>query len=90
MDEEAKTPETDIYDREDKCRKAIRTVGKAVFMRLVVAALLIFILAGTGMEGWVIGLMVFVMVINLAGMLTLLQELKKQRQTLKDILAEEE
>ena len=84
------TPEPDIYDREDQCRKAIRTVGKAAFMRLVVTALLVFILVGTGMQGWVIGLIVFVLVINLAGMLPLVQELRKQRKTLKQILAEEE
>ena len=90
MGEETKNPEMDIYDREEQCRKAIRTVGRAVFMRLVVTALLIFILLGTGMEAWVTGLMVFVMVINLAGMLPLVQELKKQRRALKAILAEEE
>lgn len=41
MADENLTPEPDIYDREDQCRKAIRTVGKAVFMRLFVTALLI-------------------------------------------------
>ena len=82
-------PETDVYDREEQCRKAIRTVGRAVFMRLIVTALLIFILVDTGMRGWVIGLIVFVMIINLAGLLPLVQELKKQRQRLKTIMAEE-
>ena len=33
MADEKMTQEPDIYDREDQCRKAIRTVGKAVFMR---------------------------------------------------------
>lgn len=45
---------------------------------------------GTGMQLWVIGMMVFVLIINLAGMLPLVQELKKQRRILKEILAEEE
>ncbi len=90
MDEERKNPETDVYDREEQCRKAIRTVGKAIFMRLAVTALLIFILVGTGMEAWVIGMMVFVMIINLASLLPLLRELKKQRKALKEILTEEE
>lgn len=88
--EEEKTPEMDAYDREEQCRKAIRTVSRAVFMRLVVTALLIFVLVGTGMQLWVIGMMVFVLIINLAGMLPLVQELKKQRKILKEILAEEE
>ena len=89
-EKEVQKQESDAYDREEQCRKAIRTVGRAVFMRLVVTALLIFVLVGTGMEVWVIGLMAFVMIINLAGMLPLVQELKKQRKVLKEILAEEE
>ena len=79
MADEKLTPEPDIYDREDQCRKAIRTVGKAVFMRLLVTALLIFVLIGNGMQGWVIGLIVFVLIINLTGMLPLVQELRKQK-----------
>lgn len=90
MDEEKVTPEPDIYDREEQCRKVIRTVGKAVFMRLVVTALLIFVLVGTGMQSWVIGMIALVLIINLAGMLPLVQELRKQRRMLKDILAAEE
>ena len=77
MADEKMTPEPDIYDREDQCRKAIRTVGKAVFMRLLVTALLVFVLIGNGMQGWVIGLIVFVLIINLTGMLPLVQELHK-------------
>ena len=88
MADEKMTPEPDIYDREDQCRKAIRTVGKAVFM--LVTALLIFVLIGNGMQGWVIGLIVFVLIINLTGMLPLVQELRKQRKLLKEILDEEE
>ena len=85
MADEKMTSEPDIYDREDQCRKAIRTVGKAVFMRLLVTALLIFVLIGNGMQGWVI-----VLIINLTGMLPLVQELRKQRKLLKEILDEEE
>lgn len=90
MEQENTTPEMDAYDREEQCRKVLRTVGKAIFMRLLVTALLIFILIGTGMQVWVIGMMVFVLIINLAGMLPLVQEWKKQRKLLKEILAEEE
>jgi len=59
-------------------------------MRLLVTALLIFVLIGNGMQGWVIGLIVFVLIINLTGMLPLVQELRKQRKLLKKILDEEE
>ena len=90
MADEKLTPEPDIYDREDQCCKAIRTVGKAVFMRLLVTALLVFVLIGNGMQGWVIGLIVFVLIINLTGMLPLVQELRKQRKLLKEILDREE
>ena len=79
MADEEMTPEPDIYDREDQCRKAI-----------LVTALLIFVLIGNGMQGWVIGLIVFVLIINLTGMLPLVQELRKQRKLLKEILDEEE
>ena len=57
-------PEMDAYDREEQCRKTIRTVGRAAFMRLLVTALLLFILVGAGLQGWVIGLMVFVLIIS--------------------------
>ena len=90
MEQKNQEPEMDAYDREEQCRKTIRTVGRAAFMRLLVTALLLFVLVGTGLQGWVIGLMVFVLIINLAGMLPLVQELKKQRSLLKEILAEEE
>ena len=90
MADEKLTPEPDIYDREDQCSKAIRTVEKAVFMRLLVTALLVFVLIGNGMQGWVIGLIVFVLIINLTGMLPLVQELRKQRKLLKEILDQEE
>ena len=90
MDEEKISPEPDAFDREEQCRKVIRTVGKAVVMRLVVTALLIFVLVGTGMQSWVIGMIALVLIINLTGMLPLVQELRKQRRILKEILAEEE
>ena len=42
------------------------------------------------MQGWAIGLIVFVLIINLTGMLPLVQELRKQRKLLKEILDQEE
>ena len=94
MADEKMTPEPDIYDREDQCRKAIRTVGKAVFMRRLCGRScgfgIFFVLIGNGMQGWVIGLIVFVLVINLTGMLPLVHELRKQRKLLKEILDGEE
>ena len=56
----------------------------------LVTALLVFVLIGNGMRGWVVGLIVFVLIINLIGMLPLVQELRKQRKLLKEILDQEE
>lgn len=83
-------PEDDYFQREEKCRRALNTVRKAILMRLVVTALLIWIFFQTGMELWIVGLMVFVGIINLTGILPLFAEWKKQRKNLKEILAEEE
>ena len=51
---------------------------------------MVFVLIGNGMQGWVVGLIVFVLIINLTGMLPLVQELRKQRKLLKEILDQEE
>ena len=80
----------DLWQQEERCRKVLRTVGRAMAMRLFVTAVLIFAMVRTAMEGWVIGLMALVLVINLAGALPLLSEWKKQRKLLKDIIAQDE
>lgn len=89
MEQENLTPEMDSFEREERCRKAIRTVSKAIFMRLFVTVILVWALLQTGPELWVIGLIAFVLVINLSGLLPLGTELKKQRKELKEILTEE-
>lgn len=81
---------TDPFEREERCRKAIKTVTRAMFMRLFVTAILILAVLRTNMEIWVIGLMIFVLVINISSMLPLVTELKKRRRELKEILAEED
>lgn len=87
---ENRTPERpsedELMEREEKCRKSIKTVGKAVFMRVFVTALLIWALLQTELQLWVMGLMAFVLVINLSGMFPLFTELKKQRRELKAIM----
>lgn len=84
------TSEDDWFQREERCRKTIKTVVKAVFMRLLVTVILVWGLLQSSMELWVWGLMAFVLVINLSGILPLGSELKKRRAELKEILAEEE
>ena len=81
--------EDDWFQREERCRKNIRTISKAIFMRLFVTAILIWVLFRSAMELWVIGLLCFVMIINLTGLLPLFADWKTRRAELKKILAEE-
>ena len=94
MENENLTPEVpqedDWFQREERCRKNIKTVSRAIFMRLFVTALLVWVLFQTSMELWVIGLLCFVMIINLTGLLPLFAEWKKRRTELKRILEEED
>ena len=76
--------------QEEKCRKSLKTVGKAIAMRVFVTVLLFWILLQTGLTLWAAGLMVLVLLMNLGGLLPLTQEWKKQRGILKDILAQYE
>ena len=85
MDQE-KFSEEELMDREERCKKALKTVGKAIFMRLFVTAVLIWVVFQTNMEVWVVGLIVFVMIINLSGLLPLSLEMKKKYGELKQIL----
>jgi len=80
----------DILDREERCRKAIRTLTKAIVMRLFICVLLIWVVFRTDLALWTVGLMIFVMAINIAGILPLTAELKKRRQEWNALLEEEE
>ena len=79
-----------LADREDRCQKAMRTVGKALFMRAVICALLIFIVFSSIRQLWVAGLILLVLLINVTGTLPLITELKKRRAEWKQLLSEEE
>lgn len=80
----------DLLEREERCQKAMKTVGKAIFMRLVVSGLLIWVVFSSIQELWVAGLMLLVLLINATGMLPLFAELKKRRAEWKQLLEEEE
>ena len=80
----------DLLEREERCQKAMKTVGKAIFMRLVVSGLLIWVIFSRIQELWVAGLMLLVLLINATGMLPLFAELKKRRAEWKQLLEEEE
>jgi len=80
----------DLADREERCQKAIRTVVKAIVMRFVICGILLWIILRTGLELWVAGLLLLVMIINITGILPLAAELKKRRQEWKALLEEEQ
>ena len=82
--------ERNLLEREERCQKTIRTVTKAIVMRLVICGLLIWVIFTTAQQLWVAGLMVMVLLINATGILPLFAELKKRRAEWKRLLEEEE
>ena len=94
MDEQEFIPESqqnlDPYDREERCRKALRTIRKAVFMRILAGALLLYGVIRAGANPVALGLTAFALVMILAGVFPLAGELRKQKGILKDCLEEQE
>lgn len=88
--ESIESSEDILMEQEENCRKGLKTLAKALVMRIFVLALLVFILLQRNMELWVIGLMIFVLIITFAGALPLVTEWKKQRRKLKAILEQYE
>lgn len=82
------TPD-EIFALEERCTKAIQTVTKAIVMRIMVSGLLIWIVAAVNHSALVIGLTVFVLLINLTGLLPLAGELKKRLAEQKKLRAME-
>ena len=80
----------DLPERQERCQKALRVVSKAIFMRLVICGLLIFIVISSIRELWVTGLILLVLLINATGTLPLMAEWKKRRAEWKLLLEEEE
>ena len=81
--------EMDLTEREERCQKAMKTVARAIVMRLFICGLLIWAVIRSAMPLWAVGLMVLVMVINITGILPLAAELRKRRQEWKLLLEEE-
>ena len=80
----------DLLEREERCQKAMKTITKAIFMRMVVTGLLVWVIFSRIRELWVAGLMLLVLLINVTGSLPLIAELKKRRMEWKSLLEEEE
>lgn len=90
MERQSYPPEGDVYDREESCRRAIRTVARAIGMRLLVLALAIWAFVRGPRSGLFVGLLLLVAVITLSALPILLRELFHRRREWKELLAKEE
>lgn len=90
MENDNLTPEEDVYDREDRCRRVIKNVTKAIVMRLVVVALVVWAFTRAETNPWLIGLMLLVVLITLSSLPILIKELTARRKELKDLINSEE
>lgn len=89
MEQANNTPDGDIYDQEERCRRAIRTVARAIVMRLLVLALVIWAFAQAPGNGVLIGLLLLVAFITLGALPILIKELRRRRRELKALIAQE-
>ena len=83
-------PDLDPYDREARCRKAIRTIGKAIAVRVAAGILLLAAVVRAGAAPVALGLSVFALLVILTGVFPLVRELGKQRGLLKACLKQQE
>lgn len=78
--------EMDPYDREERCRKTIRTLLKAIVMRIAAGALLAVAVVRGGAAPTALGLTGFALMLILSGLIPLVRELKKQKGVLDECL----
>ena len=76
----------DPYDREERCRKTIRTLLKAIITRFAAGALLAVAVIRASAAPIALGLTGFALLLILSGLLPLIRELKQQRGILKECL----
>ena len=86
MRQETRSSEMDILEREERCRRALKTVSKAIIMRFLVLGILAWAALRNSMAIGVVCILSLAGILNLAGILTLWAEWKKQR----GILAEDD
>ncbi len=76
------------FQREERCRKTLKTVGKAIGMRLVMTVLLILV-GFNVQQNWFFLILLPVVLMNLGGILPLWREWKTRKAELNQILDEE-
>ena len=72
----------DPYDREERCRKTIRTLLKAIVMRIAAGVLLAVAVIRANAAPIAMGLTGFALLLILSGLIPLVRELKKQKGVL--------
>ena len=80
----------DLLEREERCQKAMKTVTKAIFMRMAVTGLLVWVIFSRIRELWVAGLMLLVLLINVSGLIPLMSQWRIKKKELDKLLDEEE
>ena len=85
MQSKNRQPRDDFYQKDADITKALKTVRKAVFMRAFVTALLLWVMLLSRQQLWVVGMIAFVLVINIAGAVPLVKEWRNQKQKLDDL-----
>lgn len=83
------TPPKDDFEREEKCRRTLKAIGRAIGMRMAVVVLLILACLRAP-SPWVVGIVALTAIISLAALPPLLKEWKLRRAELKEILDSEE
>ena len=79
----------DPYDREERCRKTMRTLLRAIIVRIAAGVLLAVAVVRAGASSVALGLTGFALLLILAGLFPLTMELKKQKDILKDCLEQQ-
>ena len=76
----------DPYDREERCRKTMRTLLRAIIVRIAAGVLLAVAVVRVGASSLALGLTGFALLLILSGLFPLVMELKKQKRILKECL----
>ena len=79
----------DPYDREERCRKTMRTLLRAIVIRVAAGVLLAVAVVRAGVSSVALGLTGFALLLILSGLFPLAMELKKQKDILKDCLEQQ-
>ena len=80
----------DIYEKIQHCEKTVRTIRRAVLMRLFLTALLLYIPFAAKVSSGIWILMGFVMLINVSGLIPLMSQWRIKKKELDKLLDEEE